>query len=432
MYKLIFIVLFTMLFQSCGNVAISNAPELAGASVPGPAEPLPVNPPAPTLVYKQMVMAASQCPEGGANGTCRTGMLLTDLVSGQNSFFDFGPQVFGNLPFFTKVYQQGTISRFAVSQQYTSALTANTYAGTVYLIEFDSAKNIFSKILEETSSENMWAFFTYAWGDCNGDGIDDWIHYAGTGFPYKIYCRSSVNGSNLKTIYSGADLPRNLIKDVDGDGKPDILTEGAAGKISVYGSKTLAIGAAPLVTWNLPQGGVHHFPQGLDYDGDGWQDVIDTPVDFYNRSSFVYSGKTGQVLKEIISPSGEKYFGFRAGRFIAGSATQILVTVVAPVSSGGGNGLPYLTVINTDGSVAGQLSNQDYFESFAGLAAKPSCWQGCLNPMLNIASLKDLDSDGFDDFISPSISLFSLKRKAGYFFKMTSPVYFWAETPVFF
>lgn len=420
-------------FQACGNVSVSDAPEVTESSLPGPGPiPTPTPVPAPTLAYKQMIIGASQCPNS-ANNTCRTGLVDVDLVSKGISFFDLGPQQFGNQPFFSKVYEQGDIIRFVVSQTYSTFVATNVYSGTIFLVEYNKATKQFKKLFEETKQENVFAYFIYTWGDCNGDGVKDWIHYSGSAYPYKIYCRSSVDGANLKTIYSGGALPRKQIKDLDGDGIRDLFFEGSYGAHYIFGSKTMSPGSAALVQWTLPTTtGLHFYPENFDLDGDGWEDMIDTPIDYYNRSAFVVSGKTGQQIKEIIAPTGEKYMSFRTGRFLPGSQKQLLTTSVTPVSSSGGNILPLLTVLNDDGSKAGTFQDSDYFDSFDYLTTKPACWKGCWNPSFVGSSLRDLDGDGYTDFITNSFSLFSLKLKAGYFFALAPQYYFWQDAPVMF
>ena len=181
-----------------------------------------------------------------------------------------------------------------------------------------------------------------------------------------------------------------------------------------------------MVTWALPSGNTsfHGFPANFDADGDGWNDVIDTPVDNFNRSVFIYSGKTGQMLKEIISPTGQKLMYPRAAKYLVGTSSQLAFNVVVPVTATGGNMGSSLMIYNSDGTKAGEFSSQDFFDSFAGLSPKPACWSGCLNPNYISLATPDLDGDGFNDFIGSSFALFSLKSKTGQLYMATTPYYF--------
>lgn len=182
---LLTLLVFALFFQNCGGVHLSAA-QPQSLAVPGPAPapapapvPLPGPAPAPSLTLSKMLVAASQCPNS-TNNNCRTGMASEDLVTGATTFFDLGAQASGNQPFFAKVYEQGNIIRFGVSQQFSQMISATQYNGTLYLVEYDKSTGAFKKLFEDTRAENSFSFFIYAWGDCNGDGISDWIQCSGT------------------------------------------------------------------------------------------------------------------------------------------------------------------------------------------------------------------------------------------------------------
>jgi hypothetical protein len=166
--------------------------------------------------------------------------------------------------------------------------------------------------------------------DVDGDGFGDVV----VGAPYERSRSSSSNHSGRVHIYSGRTGQRirslhspgeqhdghfgeavAVIRDLDGDGYQDIIVGSPkerpdrAGRVYVYSGRTgrvLLQMIPPAPQFDMRFGAaVAAVP---DVDGDGFDDILVGAPRTNNREgrAFLYSGRTGQLLRRFQSPGGHE------------------------------------------------------------------------------------------------------------------------------
>lgn len=319
----------------------------------------------------------------------RTGVFFVDLNIKSFQFYDLGPQWSGNAPFSSVVYNDSTKVRVAVTQPI--SLKTNPEQGSVYLVEIN--KNTMQKtvLLQETQNKDRWSYFLRPWVDCDGDGIKDWIQTYGSNWDEGFRCRSAITGAIIQSKVNPDTrfLYRALNRDMDGDGVPEFLMEGAG--FIILGSKN----NEKLVSWTVPStapGWFVHYPDYFDIDRDGWNEVIIRSTDVASGGSYyIYSMKLNKALAEIKIPVGINPNDFwlnGSGSFFPGTAYQLIFSIPQG-----------MIFYNTDGTEAGRFMQEDFFTAFSALSPKPSCWTNCRNATGFATPTEDLDKDGYQELV---------------------------------
>jgi hypothetical protein len=179
--------------------------------------------------------------------------------------------------------------------------------------------------------------------DVNGDGIDDIVVGAPGDPPSgpvaagRAYIFSGVDGSLLQTLASSNPEPLGNfgisvsgVPDIDGDGRGDVIVgasqESSSGGHDFAGRAYLISGATGQVIHVLESPNAQDFSSfgeasaGVaDIDGDGWGDVVigardENPGGSPSNSgrAYVFSGATGALIRELVSPNAEAFgqFGY--------------------------------------------------------------------------------------------------------------------------
>lgn len=238
-------------------------------------------------------------------------------------------------------------------------------------------------------------------GDLDSDGVPDFVvgdnrMTDGPGSSAKLWVYSGKDGSKIreiegvgKTVY-----PTSLaiLGDVDADGLADILVgapqksvSAAPGHARVYSGKNGSL--------------LYHFPApkpndwfGLsvaaagDVDGDGAPDLLvgaahDDTNGFYAGKVFVFSGKTGATIHEMLGEPGSNLGQSldRAGDLNADGFSDILAGAPGTASVAG----KVLVYSGKDASVLHEIAMQTPYNEFGS----------------SVAGAGDLDEDGVGDIL---------------------------------
>lgn len=118
---------------------------------------------------------------------------------------------------------------------------------------------------------------TFWWGDANADGHADAL-VSGPGAAARLFVHSGSGSFEDATVRAGLeglhDVRLALWNDFDRDGHADLLTASPSGKSHLFrGAKDGTFSEAPAADGLALEGGVF-FAEWLDWDGDGWDDLL--------------------------------------------------------------------------------------------------------------------------------------------------------------